>query len=111
MLTRLHIRNFKSIKDLSIDIKDFNILVGPNNSGKTSVLQTLALLKQSIAELTFQGQLVNVGNFKEAVFNHDLRKNIRISFWLSFEKPIYIKIKGSDQTSLDRSASIAYTAQ
>ena len=83
MLRNLHIRNFKSIESMKINLKELNILIGPNNSGKTSLLQSMVLLKQSIDKLKFDGPLVNLGDFKEAVYLHDPRKLIQISFWLS----------------------------
>jgi predicted ATPase len=79
MLTNLRVENFKSIRELDMNFSDLNILVGPNSSGKTSVLQTLALLKQSVDFLNFNGDLVNLGKFKDAVYNHN-QKRIRINF-------------------------------
>ena len=43
MLTRLVLRNFKSFDDVDIELGETVVLVGPNNSGKTSALQALAL--------------------------------------------------------------------
>jgi ABC-type taurine transport system ATPase subunit len=43
MLTRLVIRNFKLFDDVDIELGDRVVFVGPNNSGKTSALQALAL--------------------------------------------------------------------
>ena len=43
MLTRLVIRNFKTFADVDIELGDRVVFVGPNNSGKTSALQALAL--------------------------------------------------------------------
>ena len=43
MLTRLHVKNFKRFADISVDLDNPVVLVGPNNSGKTSALQALAL--------------------------------------------------------------------
>ena len=43
MLTRLVIRNFKAFADVDIELGDRVVFVGPNNSGKTSALQALAL--------------------------------------------------------------------
>lgn len=43
MLTRLIIRNFKLFDEVEIELGDRVVLVGPNNSGKTSALQALAL--------------------------------------------------------------------
>jgi ABC-type taurine transport system ATPase subunit len=43
MLTRLIIRNFKLFDEVEIELGDRVVFVGPNNSGKTSALQALAL--------------------------------------------------------------------
>ncbi len=43
MLTRLRIRNFKRFDDVDIDLGKAVVLIGPNNSGKTTALQALAL--------------------------------------------------------------------
>ena len=43
MLTSLQVRNFKSLKDVEIDLGQSVLFVGPNNSGKTTALQALAL--------------------------------------------------------------------
>jgi len=43
MLTRLVIRNFKAFADVDIELGDRVVFVGPNNSGKTTALQALAL--------------------------------------------------------------------
>lgn len=43
MLTRLVIRNFKLFGEVDIELGDRVVFVGPNNSGKTSALQALAL--------------------------------------------------------------------
>lgn len=43
MLTRLVIRNFKLFEDVDIELGERVVFVGPNNSGKTSALQALAL--------------------------------------------------------------------
>lgn len=43
MLTRMRIRNFKLFEDVEIELGERVVFVGPNNSGKTSALQALAL--------------------------------------------------------------------
>jgi energy-coupling factor transporter ATP-binding protein EcfA2 len=43
MLTRLRIRNFKRLGDVDIELGKSVVFIGPNNSGKTSALQALAL--------------------------------------------------------------------
>ena len=43
MLTRIRVRNFKRFKDSDIELGKAVVLIGPNNSGKTTALQALAL--------------------------------------------------------------------
>ena len=43
MLTRLKVRNFKLFEEIDIELDQHVVFVGPNNSGKTTALQALAL--------------------------------------------------------------------
>lgn len=43
MLTRLRVKNFKRFEDVDIELGKAVVLIGPNNSGKTTALQALAL--------------------------------------------------------------------
>ena len=64
MFTKLHVRGFKRLQDVALDLSRITVLVGPNNAGKSSVLQLLAVLKQSLGktELQLDGQLVKLGD-------------------------------------------------
>lgn len=46
MLTRIHVENFKSLKDVSIELKPLTIFIGPNSAGKSSILQSILVLKK-----------------------------------------------------------------
>ena len=43
MLTKLTVRNFKRFGEVEIELGDPVVFIGPNNSGKTSAMQALAL--------------------------------------------------------------------
>src|SRR5712692_2816313 len=43
MLTRLTARNFKRFGEVEVELGNPVVFIGPNNSGKTSALQALAL--------------------------------------------------------------------
>ena len=43
MITSMHIKNFKCFKDFRIELGKFNVLIGPNDSGKTALLQAVQL--------------------------------------------------------------------
>ena len=83
-LDEIHIKNFKSLNDVKLDTKKITILIGPNSGGKSSVLQILALMKQSVVEsgggyFRPSGDIVNLGAFSDIVANHDVTKHIKIS--------------------------------
>ena len=44
MLKNIHIENFRSIKKLSLNCGQVNLIVGPNNVGKTAFLEAIYLL-------------------------------------------------------------------
>lgn len=48
MITSIRIRNFRSLRDLSLDLHGRNVLIGPNKSGKTSLLDAFQFICQSI---------------------------------------------------------------
>ncbi len=43
MLTSISARNFKQFEDITVNLDDVVVFVGPNDSGKTTALQTLSL--------------------------------------------------------------------
>ncbi len=56
MLTKLIVRNFKKLKDAEIPLDRSVVLIGPNNSGKTTALQALTLWDIGLKEwLTKRG--------------------------------------------------------
>lgn len=68
MIDNLKIHALKSIKDVSIDCKKLNILVGTNSSGKSTILQSLLLVAQNTDERDkhgLNGPLVSLGDFQE----------------------------------------------
>lgn len=44
MINRASVRNFKCLRDVQIDLERFTVFVGPNASGKSSILQALDVL-------------------------------------------------------------------
>ena len=42
-ISRVHIKNFRSIKDISIDLGDTTVFIGPNNAGKTAILDAIKI--------------------------------------------------------------------
>ena len=83
----IKIWNFKSIEySNELKLKKLNINLGLNNSGKTNLIQALLLMKQTfenqdpILPLTLNGDLVELGEFRDFIFQHDLKREFKIEF-------------------------------
>jgi ABC-type cobalamin/Fe3+-siderophores transport system ATPase subunit len=50
MITELVLKNFKSIEDQTYKFSDFDLLVGRNNSGKSTILQAMAIWQYCVDE-------------------------------------------------------------
>ncbi len=56
MLRRLEIKNFKGIKEGTLEgLAQVNLLVGRNNSGKSTILDALIMLRSPLARLDYLG--------------------------------------------------------
>lgn len=84
MLTKVALKNFKSQEDTSIEVGKFNVLTGYNAAGKTTMLQALVFLKQSLSrkEITYNDYLLRLGDFREVIFRHDVRSTFSIEVTL-----------------------------
>lgn len=47
-ITSIRFRNYKAFSDYSISLSPFNVLVGPNNAGKSTVLGAIRILSEGI---------------------------------------------------------------
>ncbi|MCG7413345.1 DUF3696 domain-containing protein [Microbacterium aurum] len=82
MISEVSLRNFKAFVNLSVPLGGFTLLAGLNSSGKSSVLQALALLRQGFdafqrggtsggsAGLPLNGEYVDLGTGAD-VLNED----------------------------------------
>jgi predicted ATPase len=74
MLKELHIHHFKSHKDTTLHLSGLNVLCGQNGVGKSSVIQSLLLLKQTYDNkqldkvLNLNKPLCYIGKAKDALY-------------------------------------------
>lgn len=82
MITHIRVKNFKSWRDSDIvKLAPLTGFFGTNSSGKSSLLQMLLLLKQTVGkdEVLFFGDeksLVNLGNFQEVIHGHEVHNEL-----------------------------------
>lgn len=85
MIKVLEIKNFKCFEALKLDLKPLNVLMGLNGMGKSTVIQSLLLLRQSYQEnglsyLKLNGSYVTLGNGNDVLSEHS--ENEKIEFYV-----------------------------
>lgn len=75
MITSLHLVNFKPFANQLLEFKKLTLFSGLNSTGKSSVMQSLLLLRQSYQQgllpekgLALNGDFVNIGTAQDALF-------------------------------------------
>lgn len=110
----LHIQNFKSFKDFKIRFDDFNIIVGVNNSGKSTILQGITICYYFLIEMIAQKSKLKIGDtkifsdllrigisdYKDAWHNKKLRRSshdhIPIKFTIKFSNDLEFEFSVRD---------------
>lgn len=100
MLTRIQLTNFKSWPELNLELAPLTLIFGTNSSGKSSILQSLLLLKQTASNfdrnqnIYFGGadrDYVNLGSFADLIFGHDEKQRIAMGLdWQSTRAATFI---------------------
>lgn len=99
MLTELSLANFKAWKDTKpIRLAPITVFFGSNSAGKTSLLQFLLMLKQTAESPDRRRVLhpgdrntpVELGTYRDLVFNHDLSQEIQFSLKWSMPQSLVV---------------------
>jgi len=75
MFERIHIKNYKCLRDVTVDLGDFTILIGPNDSGKSSFLEVIQTFGK-IAQPNFTGIFQGDRSLDNLVWRKDAGRNI-----------------------------------
>jgi predicted ATPase len=102
MITKINIKNFKSLEAIELSLSNLNILTGVNGMGKSTLIQVLLLLRQSIASsnlftkgINLKGPLTgNLGGFSDVLYKNALDDKIIFSIESDGEKLIWECEKG-----------------
>lgn len=96
MIKSIEIDNFKCIEHSGqIEIRPVTLIMGPNSSGKSSILKPLLMMKQTVDSRDIQrsiqvdGPSVVVGPFRGFVYNHDTNKEIRFKISFDTERELF----------------------
>lgn len=85
-INSITIRNYKSLEDFNLPLQQFMVFVGPNNSGKTNILDCFQFLSEFVCS-DLRTPTIRRGGFDQIVFNGDISRII------SFELQGYVILK------------------
>jgi predicted ATP-binding protein involved in virulence len=124
MLTEYQLTNFKAFsKTKPIPIRPITLIYGPNSSGKSSIIQSLLLLKQTLQHaespdiiLIPKGNLVDLGSYRDFVYCHDVSQPFSIQATLPFHPQKWLEKSWAleqlqDTTELKIRINFAYDAE
>ncbi len=80
MITRLHVKNFKALQDVTVDLTPIHALIGPNDAGKTSILQALYAICHSV-DHALPTCFPGLWSGRELVWNHTRAREIELEVW------------------------------
>jgi predicted ATPase len=109
VITHIELSNFKSWERTGpIDFAPVTAFFGGNSSGKTSLLQSLLLLKQTtdsadrgrVFDLGGPASLVSLGNFQDIVFDHDQDRSVNIEISWREDSPFAIRDPAQGKNSV-----------
>ena len=95
MLREYQLTNFKAFGEtVTIPIRPLTLIFGANSSGKSSIFQSLLLLKQTLEEaknphtaLLPKGSLVDLGSYKDFVHRHETERDFEFGARFDLEDP------------------------
>ena len=89
MIKNISAENYRSFQELDVDLASITLFVGPNNSGKSSVISLVRLLSQTLeshdpnVRLLLNGPLGDFGTYKDLIHGNQTKKHLKISFSIS----------------------------
>ncbi|MET1124956.1 MAG: AAA family ATPase [Archaeoglobaceae archaeon] len=82
-LREVHIKNFKSLRDCKLELRNFNVLVGANASGKTNLVDLFLLLRKIYVEREINPFRYWWG-YQNAVWNRREELDITVRFLFEY---------------------------
>ncbi|MCB9309620.1 MAG: DUF3696 domain-containing protein [Lewinellaceae bacterium] len=112
MITEIAVKNFKSLKNIKVQTRNLNLLMGLNGMGKSSFIQTLLLLMQSDKledrVLDLKGLLAQIGQGRDAFYQFADDEFIGIN--LGFDNQEFYNWKFKYQSDKEKlTAELGYT--
>jgi len=119
MITQIRAENFKSWKDTGpLRLGKLTGLFGTNSSGKTSILQMLLMLKQTVESpdrrrvlhTGDERSLVDLGTFYDLIYGHQAEAKVGLSLSWVLREPLTIPDPKREGIELFRVKELSFTS-
>jgi hypothetical protein len=119
MINELWLNDFKAFHNEHIPLRPLTVLVGENNSGKSSVLAAIRLLAQTVQStdssipLKFDGPFGDFGSFRDVVHGNHRGRPMTLGLTVPFQGPIPGRpsLRSARPRSVTLSAEFKYRLQ
>ncbi|UCP82115.1 AAA family ATPase [Pectobacterium versatile] len=114
MIKNISAKNFKAFENIEMDIRPITLIVGPNNSGKSSALAIPRILSQTLQSydnnipLLLNGYLGDFGTYKDITFGNITRRGIEIKISASKNPSSNVNSTFFKRSGLDANAEIEF---
>ncbi len=97
MIKTLEIKNFKSLKHLSLDCKRVNVFIGKPNAGKSNLLESVGIFSlpfRSLSNSNTIREFIRLENMADLFHDHDLSESVEVrtdyaSFQIRFDNRVF----------------------
>ena len=85
MIKKIGYKNFKAFPELDIELAPITLLLGPNNSGKSSIMSGLKIMNQTLnsidenVSMLLKGKNGDFGTYKDVVHGNKSNKHMELS--------------------------------
>lgn len=87
MIKKISVKNFKCFERIKVDFKELNLFTGINGMGKSTLIQSILLLRQTYekynssewARIILNGHYINLGTMKDVAYWYRDDDDIQIS--------------------------------
>ena len=117
MLTRLRIKNLKGLRDTGdMAIRPLTFLIGPNSAGKSTVIEALLMIRQTVDSrdmrnpLLIDGPYVRLNSYRDLIYGHQTENklSIELDFIPGYKDQGFGLVRLFDNIEISLSASFRY---
>lgn len=93
MIKQFRVQNYKALRDVTLDLTPIHVLIGPNDSGKTSILEAIAALCRSV-DHNLTKSFLGAWDRRDLVWKKDSTRNVEFdaSLTMGDHEPLNYKL-------------------